>query len=322
MPDAMRQVFLNLVMNAADAMPHRNDETWVRDSRGGDRMTQEESGEAVAEPQRRSSWWKVLVIGAVLYGVGLGVLILTGNVNLFPTVVMVGSFLVPVAYVAFFYDHRHLSRLTMPTTAMSLVYGGLLGVIAASILEPLFIRQLDVATAFVVGLIEEFAKILGVLVVASRRRHSSELDGVILESMGYAFTAFLQSNGSLTATVGVELLRGLLSPLGHGTWTAILAAVLFRESRDGRFRLTLKVIGAYLLVVVLHGLWDAVPSVLSNITAAGVDVFIGQALVGAAGLAILWWRWREAVRLQREEVIVDAALGPEEPPEATDEQAS
>jgi RsiW-degrading membrane proteinase PrsW (M82 family) len=274
-------------------------------------MTRAETMQPAPKERRPSSWWKVLLIGVIFYIVGLGALILTGNPNLFPTVVMVGSFLVPVTYVAFFYDHRHLSELSMSTTAMSLVYGGLLGVIAASILEPIFVQKLDVVTAFVIALIEEFAKILGVLVVARRRQHSSEIDGIILgaaagmgfaalESMGYAFSAFLESNGSLSATVGVTLLRGLFSPLGHGTWTAILAAVLFRESRNGRFRINLKVIGAYLVAVILHGLWDAVPAALSNVTAAGVDVLIGQVLVGALGLSILWWRWREAVRLQKE----------------------
>jgi RsiW-degrading membrane proteinase PrsW (M82 family) len=293
-------------------------------------VSRAETVEQVPEVRQRSSWWKVLLIGAAFYAVGLGALILTSNPNLFPTVVMVGSFLVPITYVAFFYEHRHLSKLSMATTAMSLVYGGLLGVIAASILEPIFVQKLDFATAFIIGLIEEFVKILGVLVVARRHQHCSEVDGIILgaaagmgfaalESMGYAFSSFLQSQGSLSTTVGVTLLRGLLSPLGHGTWTAILAAVLFRESRNRRFRIDLKVVGAYLAVVILHGLWDGVPSVLSNVTAPGIDVTIGQVLVGAIGLSILWWRWREAVRLQKEAALADAALEVEEPPMASAE---
>ncbi|MEJ2733348.1 MAG: PrsW family glutamic-type intramembrane protease [Anaerolineae bacterium] len=272
-------------------------------------MTQLEAiPRAEGKKTQSTSWWKVLLIGVVFYILGLGALILTGNPNLFPTVVMVGSFLVPVTYVAFFYDHRHYSKLTMPTTAMSMIYGGLLGVIAASLLEPLFIRRLDFATAFGVGLIEEFVKILGVLVVARRRGHDSEIDGLILgaaagmgfaalESNGYAFSAFLRSQGSLSVTVGVTLLRGILSPLGHGTWTAILAAVLFRESKAGRFRINPKVIGAYLTVVILHGLWDGLPTVLSQFVASGLDILIAQVAIGAVGLFILWRHWREGRRL-------------------------
>jgi RsiW-degrading membrane proteinase PrsW (M82 family) len=266
------------------------------------------------KPRRTGSWWKVLLTSLLLYFIGLVVLVLTGNPNLFPTVVMLGSFMVPATYVAFFYDRRHLSQLSWPTTALSFFYGGVLGVFAASLLEPFFISNLDFTTAFVVGLIEEFAKILGILVIARRRRHDAMLDGLILgaaagmgfaalESTGYAFTAFLASGGSLSVTVGVTLLRGILSPLGHGTWTAILAAILFRESKAGRFRINRKVIGAYLTVVILHGLWDGLPILIGAFVSSGPDVFIGQSLIALIGLFILWRRWREARRLQEAQIL-------------------
>jgi len=258
---------------------------------------------------RRNAWLKVLATAAVFYVLLLVALLLTGNSNLFPTLVMVGNFMVPVAYVAFFYERRHLSRLTLPTIYLAFLYGGLLGIVAASILEPFFIRQLDLGAILKIGLIEEFAKILGVLVIARHRRHDSEMDGLILgaaagmgfaalESNGYAFTAFLASNGSVSVTVGVTLLRGLLSPLGHGTWTAILASVLFRESRNGRFRIDLQVIGAYLLVSILHAMWDGLPRVIMNVFSLGLGVFITDSVIGIIGVTVLWLRWREAIRLQ------------------------
>jgi len=244
-----------------------------------------------------------------LYFLGIALLVLTGNPNLFPTVVIVGSFMVPVAYVFFFYERRQLSQVTMPTTTMTFFYGGLLGVFAASILEPLLIHGQTLPAAFVVGLVEEFVKILGVLVIARRRRHDSELDGLVLgaaagmgfaafESVGYAFTAFLRSGGSLSATVVVTLVRALASPVGHGTWTAILTSILFRESDARGYHFDLKVLGAYLLVVILHGLWDGIPIVISELPLPGLDVFIGQLVVGVLSLFILGLRWREARRLQ------------------------
>jgi hypothetical protein len=51
----------------------------------------------------------------------------------------------------------------------------------------------------------------------------------------------------------VTLLCGLLSPVGHETWTAILASVMFPEGLADRFRLDRAVIGADLTVVVLQG---------------------------------------------------------------------
>ena len=267
-------------------------------------------------------WWRVLLVAFALYIIGLVVLFVSHNPNLFPTIIMLGSFMIPVTYVVFFYERRHLSRLSMPTVALSFLYGGLLGVFAASLLEPLFIRSLSFLTAFEVGIIEEFVKILGVLVIARRRGHDSELDGLLLgaaagmgfaalESMGYAFVALIRSGGSLSSTVIVMLIRGLFSPLGHGTWTAILVGVMFRESRDGHFHINRAVIGAYLTVVILHGLWDGLPGAVGAFTGSGLDVFISQSLIGLIGLIILWRRWREAVHLQIAQSVEASQESPE-----------
>ena len=180
--------------------------------------------------------------------------------------------------------------------------------LAASVLEPLFILQLDFVTAFGVGLNEEFVKVLGILIIARRLGHDSEMDRLLLEvaagmgfaaleSNGYAFSAFLRSGGSLTLTVFVTLLRGILSPIGHGAWTAILVSVLFCESRYGHFHINLKVIGAYLGVSILHGLLDGPPGAITALFRQSLDVFASQAAVGIVGLFVLWRRWREARRL-------------------------
>jgi RsiW-degrading membrane proteinase PrsW (M82 family) len=265
------------------------------------------------------SWFHVLWVGMILFILGVVIFGITGNPNLFPTVALLGNFLVPVAYVTFFYQRRHLSRVDLPVTARAFLYGGVLGTFAAALLEPIFISSLTPASAFVVGLIEEFAKILGVLVVARNRQHDAEIDGLVLgaaagmgfaalESTGYAFTAFLESRGSLSALVIVTLLRGVLSPVGHGTWTAILASVLFRESKR-RFRIDADVLRTYLLVVVLHGLWDGLPMVISAFVASESDVFIGQLIVGVAGLLVLRHQWREAVRRETGSLAAARLLG-------------
>lgn len=257
---------------------------------------------------KQDAWKHVLSTAAVFYVLLLTAFLLTRNTNLFPTLAMVGSFMVPVAYVSFLYERRHLSRLTMPTVSLAFLYGGLVGILAASLLEPFFISQINLGAILKIGLIEEFAKILGVLVIAHHRRHDSEMAGLILgaaagmgfaalESNGYAFTVFLKNHESISMAVVVTLIRGLLSPLGHGTWTAILASVLFRESENCCFRVNMQVIGAYLLVSFLHAMWDLLPLVIFP-SSPGLNIFIAEGLVGIAGLGILRLRWREAVRLQ------------------------
>jgi len=258
---------------------------------------------------RGNAWLKVLTSAAAFYILLLVALLLTGNPNLFPSLVMVGSFTVPVAYVAFLYERRHFSRLKMPTVSLAFLYGGLVSILATSFLGPLFVIQFDLGEALAVGLVEEFAKILGVLVIARRRRHDSEMDGLILgaavgmgfaalESTGYAFTSFLMSSGNISVTMEVTLFRGLLSPLGHGTWTAILASVLFRESKDCCFRINLQVIGAYLFVSILHAMWNGLSLVLTPTIGLGLGAITTWFVVGFIGLYVLRVRWREAVRLQ------------------------
>jgi protease PrsW len=260
------------------------------------------------------SWWRIFLIGLLLFVVGVVVLALTANPNLFPTVALLGNFLVPVTYVVFFYERRHLTQVDLPETAQAFFYGGVLGVFAAALLEQVLIPGLNFGTAFGVAAIEEFAKILGVLVVSRNRPHDSELEGVIigaasgmgfaaLESTGYVFTAFVDSivhgGGSLVPVVGVTLLRGLLAPLGHGTWTAILAGVLYRETAKRRFRLDRAVIGTYLLVVLLHGLWDGLPGFLDALSVPPLFVLLSDPVVGAIGLVILIRRYREGLRLDK-----------------------
>lgn len=262
--------------------------------------------------RNHGSWFKMLLTGLITYFLGILVLIITGNVNLFPSVVLLGNFLVPVTYVAFFYEKRKLSGVRLSDTAASFFYGGFLGTFSAAILEPIFIHTLNFQTAIIVGMIEELAKIIGVILILRHRRHDLALDGIILgaaagmgfaalESSGYAFTAFLRSGGSLSVTVYVTLLRGILSPFGHGTWTAILTGVLLKESAPRYFRLSFKVLSTYIMVVILHGLWDGLPDFMSIFMPSPAAVFVGELVVGITGiiiLSIMWYFAKKQARLR------------------------
>ena len=68
--------------------------------------------------------------------------------------------------------------------------------------------------------------------------------------------------------------------------------MLFRESRDGRFHINLRVIGAYLFVSILHSMWNAANMVLE------LGVLIALGMIGITGLFVLRLCWLDAVRLQ------------------------
>ncbi len=273
----------------------------------------ENSGSSLAQSQSHGGrdWLRVLIAGIGLFIVTTFVMFLTQNPNLYPTVILIGNFLVPVVFVTFLYDHQHLSALSPQTIAMSFCLGGILGVLGASLLEPILIPRplnpnqgLSFTGALMVGLVEEGCKLASVAYLSRRMRHTSQMDGLLmgaavgmgfaaLESTGYAFTAFLASQGQLGASIAETVLRGLLAPFGHGVWTAIVSAVLFRESTRFHFRLDALVILAYLFVSVLHGLWDGLPRILYIIIPPGFPISITTltlSLVGLITLAILYWQ--------------------------------
>lgn len=265
-------------------------------------------------PRGRRGCLSVLFLGMLLFVIATVVMFLTGNPNLYPTVILIGNFLVPIAFVAFLFDHQHLSALRPEMVGKSFALGGILGVLGASILESLLIplptnpnQGLPLTSAMAVGLIEEGCKILAVMFLARRMQHTSEIDGLLLgaavgmgfaalESTGYAFTAFLSSNGRVSASIVSTVLRGLVSPFGHGVWSGILGAVLFRQSGPKHFRINGWVILTYLFVSTLHGLWNGLPQTLFFVIPPGIPISVTILLLGIIGMIVLAVLYRRAIR--------------------------
>jgi protease PrsW len=217
----------------------------------------------------RRPWLHMFVGGLGLWVATVVVTFATSNVNLVPTVILLGSFLVPVAFVTYAFGHAD-KVVTAQRIFTAFVYGGVLGVLGASVLEAAFLRQPSGPAYVGVGLIEEAAKLAALWLVARRLPRYTMRDGIVLgaavgfgfaafESAGYAFNALFTAGGpSLLNLVETEVLRGILTPVGHGLWTAILGGTLFGVAeRHGRLRLSRAVLGSYVLVALLHGLWDA-----------------------------------------------------------------
>jgi RsiW-degrading membrane proteinase PrsW (M82 family) len=218
------------------------------------------------------------VIGLVLWVATVIVTFLTGNPNLIPTLVLLGSFLVPVTFMVWAFDRRDTGELSAALVFSTFVTGGVLGVLGASILESYLLHP-SPWLFLGVGLIEEAVKLLALMLLTRNLRTRSMRDGMILgaavgfgfaafESAGYAFTALFTVDGlSLMQVVQTELLRGLLTPVGHGLWTAILGGVLFRASAGRRhFVISGSLILAYLGVSLLHALWDSMHNIALILT--------------------------------------------------------
>jgi RsiW-degrading membrane proteinase PrsW (M82 family) len=223
---------------------------------------------------------------------------LTRNVILLPTIVLLGSFLVPVTAVVWYLDHDPSPALSPRRILAAFIIAGVLGVLGASLLEYWLVPGGNLGP-FVVGLIEELVKGLFIVVVALGIRPFHIRDGMVLgatvgfgfaalESSGYALVSLFVVQGgtlylSLTSVVVTELIRGVLAPFGHGMWSAILGAAIFgTAARHGGLRLSWTVIVAYLGVSALHGAFDSINSI------------VGYIVVSIIGLVPLIWLWRRA----------------------------
>ncbi|MEU3476802.1 PrsW family intramembrane metalloprotease [Streptomyces sp. NPDC033754] len=193
----------------------------------------------------------------------------TENTTLLPTLILLGSFLVPAVFVLWAYE-RHGRDFGVPVILGCFLTGGILGVLGASVME-YYLLHPSLWMFLGVGLIEEAVKLAALMFVVRRYpqlrgiRAGLVLGGTVgfgfaaFESAGYAFNAAVTMDGiDLRSLLETEILRGVLAPFGHGLWTAIAGAVLLAYRRpDGRFRFAGPVIGTYLGVAVLHAPWDS-----------------------------------------------------------------
>jgi RsiW-degrading membrane proteinase PrsW (M82 family) len=233
-------------------------------------------------PLRRWSWLPVLAVGVLLYELVLQAVQDTGNPLYVPTLILLGASVVPVAFVGFIAGRRLEVGVSAWLVTLTALLGGVVGVLVAGSLEYQVARGTGSVPLLAVGLIEEMAKLLVpavVLLLFRRNRHPA--DGLVLgvacgagfavlETMGYALVALVDSGGNLAVVNGLLLDRGLLSPAAHMAWTGLTAAALWRTATDRRhLRAVARFAAVYLLVSALHAAWD---SSASSWTHAGLAV--------------------------------------------------
>ena len=238
---------------------------------------------------RRWSWVLVLVVGLVLFEAVQHAILVTGNPNLVPALILLGAAVMPAAFLAFVAGRRLVFGIGGGAIALTALIGGVIGVVTAGLLEFDTLRRLGAVPMLAVGLIEEAAKLIAPLAIVLYTRHRQLADGLLvgvasgagfaaLETMGYAFVVLLQSRGDLAVVDDVLFLRGVLSPAAHMAWTGLTAAALWRAA-DQRWHLQAlgRLLGIYLLAVALHTAWD---------TAVHPVAYLVIALVSLVALAV------------------------------------
>jgi protease PrsW len=278
--------------------------------------------------------WLIFLVLTALWGANLifnAVILHTSGVS--PNTMVLGGLgmtaglLYTVAYRI--RPHDGISPLRL---ILAFVFGGLLATELAAWIELLLevvpvgsLADKDILVRSLAGIIEEACKLLAVVVFARGLAKRTAITGLFLggavglgfaafEDMKYAVTFFDHPQPGFSpvgSLITITLGRDALGPFEHPVFTALVAAALFAATLNGRFRLTPRVIGVYLLVALAHGLVDAPYSIflalLHNRTGS-----IGLAFLVAVGavltLDIVWLRY--ARRLRREDDAAYASASP------------
>jgi RsiW-degrading membrane proteinase PrsW (M82 family) len=250
-------------------------------------------------------WFQIAVGGILLFIVAEIALVTTGNPLFFPTVILLGAFVIPVVFVTYFYEYVRDRDISIPLLTTCFVVGGIIGVITAGFIEYGTLRNMGVASLFGVGLIEETVKLIFPIIMFVIWKYRHEADGLLfgvaagmgfaaMETMGYAMVNLIQSRGDVGVLQQVLLIRGLLSPSGHAAWTGFVCAILWRHRQLTGHPVGWSVIGAFLAAIALHSLWDVVSSI--NVKTPGqlaLYIVLLLALI-IVSLFLVIWRFRKA----------------------------
>ena len=153
-------------------------------------------------------WKVVLGFGSAVWVFSAVVTELTGDTILVPTVIVVGSFLVPTTMVAFALSRRREGHLTTEGVVLGFLGAGTLAVVGTALLET-YLLPAAAGTFLAVGVIEELGKACVLVAVGSRLRRHEPRDGMVLgavvgagfaafESAGYALQTMLDNIGDHT----------------------------------------------------------------------------------------------------------------------------
>lgn len=261
-------------------------------------------------PRRRehrrthTAWFFVGALAVWLY-FGIVGLHLLHNTVFGQAYILVGAALIPGTI---FWIMLHRLRTTDTVTAVRLIFaavvGGTLAFLVGCTLDSVLavIPQPQYAghglfALTLAGFAEEFAKGALIVIVGWRVAKSTRnglfigasvgLGFAILESMAYVSASFVGAEPVVDA--GIEAVeRSWAAPFAHVLWSALLGAALFTAAaKKGRFRLSWSVLGTYVGVSLLHGIWDSGAGFVVLVTGdpglgnvaswicVGVGVFVG-----------------------------------------------
>ena len=200
------------------------------------------------------------------------------NTNLLPGLMLIGSFAIPISTLVLFVELNVRRNVSLYMVVRLVFLGGIFSLllthflpVTIAFLSPMFGNWSVYLGDSIAGPLEESAKVLAMVAVASAAKYRYKLNGLLVgaavgtgfsafESAGYAFNIILVGGG-VDAMVQNINMRGLLSPFSHIVWSAIAGCALWRVINGQKFKWRMlcdeRFIRLLLVSVVLHMIWNS-----------------------------------------------------------------
>jgi protease PrsW len=232
------------------------------------------------------------------------------NANLIPGLILMGAFAGPIATLILFFELNTPRNVSLYRLAVLVSLGGIVSLFISLI--GYGVTNLNWLGASAAGIVEELGKLAALILIVRGPRYKYILNGMLFgaavgagfaafESAGYAFQiiAFYKSTTVMERTI---LLRGMLAPLMHVAWTAMVGAALWRVKKDGYVTLQVLIDPRFyrvlLLAIFLHMFWNApLPP----------NLYLKELVLGAAAWFVIWGLVQQGLRQVRDEQRAAAA---------------
>lgn len=261
---------------------------------------------------------RFLLLLVVIYTGILGAYEQFRNPNLIPGLIIMGSAAMPLATLILFFELNTPRNVSIYRVLVLMGLGGMASLAISLIGYDL--TRLNWLGASSAGIVEELGKLAALVLFVRGGRYKYILNGMLFgaavgtgfacfESSGYAFQ-YLPYLGTM---LHVIWLRGLLAPLMHVAWTAMVGAALWRAKGDHPITPELFVDSRFypvlLFAMALHMLWNC---------PINPPFHIKEIVLGAAAWFVIWGLVQQGLREVQDEqrAATAAATVPAEPANA------
>ncbi|GAA3190259.1 PrsW family intramembrane metalloprotease [Lentilactobacillus kefiri] len=255
---------------------------------------------------------RVFLLLAISFVMLMSLLFIFKSNKVIPGIIFIGSLAVPFSLLMMFFEINVYQNISVRQAMIIFLVGGILSLIVTMTFYMILpIRtEISIESAFIVGLVEELAKCVVIILFINAYKANYIFNGVLIgAAIGAGFSVF-ESSGYVSEYGLVTIFTRSFQAIGtHTIWAAIIGgAVILGKQRKKHFTMKdfftkPKFFVFFLIAICLHTFWDwDIPNTGIGVSLVQefIDIVIGWFLIFImidAGL-------REVKTLQGQQILI------------------